>query len=83
MQVRLVYHGDFQALAGGKQVEMLHLEDSATIASLTSRLASTHPDAIPHIRSVQFLRGGRILYPDAQLMDGDIIDISMTSTAIA
>lgn len=82
MQIRLVYHGDFQAYTG-KQVEMLHLEDSATIASLTSRLAATHPDALPFLSTLQFSRGGQTVSTDAFLADGDIIDVCLSDRAIA
>lgn len=82
MQIRLVYHGQFQSLTG-KNVEMLYLDESATIASLQSRLAASHPLCLPHVTTLQFSRGGRAITPDAFLADGDIIDVMMADTALA
>lgn len=82
MQIRLVYHGDFQSYTG-KNVEMLHVDDSATVASLISRLAARHPHSIPFLGSAQLSRGGQQVSPDAFLADGDIIDICLGDTALA
>jgi len=82
MQIRLVYHGDFQAFTG-KNIEMLHLEDSATVASLLSRLAASHPEALPHLGNLQISRGGHAMTPDAFLADGDIVDLCLGDTALA
>lgn len=82
MQIRLVYHGDLQSYTG-KNVEMLHLDDSATVASLLSRLGASHPDALPFLSSLQLTRGGQSITPDAFLADNDIVDICLGDTAIA
>lgn len=82
MQIRLVYHGDFQAFTG-MNVEMLHLDHAATVSSLISRLAARHPDSIPHLRSARMSRGGQIISPEAFLADGDIIDVTLGDTALA
>lgn len=82
MQIRLVYHGDLQSFTG-KNVEMLHLDDSATIASLLSRLGASHPEALPFLSSLQLTRGGQAVTADAFLADGDIIDVALGDTAVA
>lgn len=82
MQIRLVYHGDLQSYTG-KNVEMLFLDDSSTIASLISRLAASHPQALPYLGSLQLSRGGQLVTADAFLADGDIIDVCMGNTAVA
>jgi molybdopterin converting factor small subunit len=82
MQIRLVYHGDLQSYTG-KNVEMLHLDDSATIASLISRLGASHPQALPFLAGMLMSRGGQAVTADAFLADGDIIDICLGDTAIA
>lgn len=82
MQIRLVYHGDLQSYTG-KNVEMLHLDDSATIASLLSRLGASHPEALPFLSNLQLTRGGQSVTADAFLADGDIIDVALGDTAVA
>lgn len=82
MQIRVVYHDTVQNVTG-KQVEMLNLDESATVASLLSRLGATHPEALRQLSSFQLCRSGQAITPDAFLTDGDIIDISMSDTALA
>ncbi len=82
MQVRLVYHDAVQTVTG-KQVEVLNLDESATVASLLSRLGATHPESLSRLSSFQLCRGGQAITPDAFLTDGDIIDVSLADTALA
>jgi molybdopterin converting factor small subunit len=82
MQIRIVYHDTVQNFTG-KQVEMLNLDESATAASLLSRLGATHPESLSQLSSFQLCRGGQAITADAFLADGDIIDISLSDTALA
>ncbi len=82
MQVRIVYHDKVQNITG-KQVEMLNLDESATVASLLSRLGATHPESLGLLSSFQLCRGGQAITTDAFLSDGDIIDVSLSETALA
>ncbi len=82
MQIRLVYHDIVQSFTG-KQVELLNLDESATVASLLSRLGAAHPESLGQLSSFQLCRGGQAITADAFLADGDIIDISLANTAIA
>lgn len=82
MQIRIVYHDDVQTMTG-KSVEMLHLDDSATAASLLSRLGAAHPESMAHLSRFQLSRGGQTITPDAFLADGDIIDICLSDRSMA
>ena len=74
MEVRVVYHDSVKDLIG-TNVEVLYLDDSATAASLLSRLSASHPGALSQVGSLQLARGGQTITQDAFLQDGDIIDV--------
>ncbi len=82
MQVRLVYHDNVQNYTK-TNVEMIHLDDSATVASLLSRVGAAHPEAMGQLSKMQLSRGGQPINPDAFLQDGDIVDICLADTATA
>lgn len=82
MEIRVVYHDTVQSITG-KQVEHLHLDESATGSSLLSRLGASHPQSMSYLSSFQMCRGGQAITEDAFLADGDIIDISLRDTALA
>lgn len=82
MQVRVVYHDSLKDLAGNS-VEMFYLDDSATAASLLSRLGAAHPEIYSHLASIQLGRGGQSINQDAFLADGDIVDLSLSETRTA
>lgn len=79
MQIRIVYHDDLQ-LRTGVNVEMIHLDDSATVTSLLSRIGASHPELMSQISSFQLSRSGQPITEDTFLNDGDIIDISVSNT---
>ena len=82
MQVRVVYHEGVKELTG-TNVEMVHLDESATAASLLSRLGDSHPKALSQLTSFQLGRGGQAITQDAFLSDGDIIYISLSEQKTA
>lgn len=82
MQVRVVYHDTVQKYTG-TNVELLHLDDSATVGSLLSRLGASHPDAMGQLSSFQLTRGGQSITADAFLQDNDIIDVSLANKTVA
>lgn len=82
MQVRLVYHDNVQNFTK-TNVEMVHLDDSATAASLLSRVGASHPEAMSQLSKMQLSRGGQAITEDAFLSDGDIIDVCLSNNATA
>lgn len=82
MQIRVVYHDSVKDLVG-TNVEMFHLDESATAASLLSRVSAAHPETYSQLNSFQLGRGGQPINQDAFLADGDIIDISVDNSRTA
>lgn len=82
MQIRVVYHDSVKD-AVGTNVEMFHLDESATVTSLLSRLGAAHPGALGALSSLKLGRGGQDINQDAFLNDGDIIDISSSDVRTA
>jgi hypothetical protein len=82
MQIRVVYHDGVKDIVG-TTVEMFHLDDSATAASLLSRLGASHPAIMSQLNSYKLGRGGEAISQDAFLNDGDIIDISVSEKRTA
>lgn len=81
MEIRVVYHDGIKDLVG-TGVEMVHLDDSATAASLLSRIAATHPAAVSQFGRLKLGRNGQTINPDAFLNDGDIIDLSSSESRV-
>lgn len=82
MQIRVVYHGELKDLVG-QPVQMFHLEDSSTGASLLSRLTMSHPEAISQLGRFQLSRDGNAITEDTFLSDDDIVVVSAGAAATA